>query len=153
MMKRVNVTHEWAHRGLINSYQLLITAARTNKGSKMKGVHSRVADDRCPFVPRDSLCQVTSFMQLGMLWYMNFSADNSKYRLNSSLPTGCGRFYWHFHGVWSLIHKFIYRYPKKIEICYPFNWDVVNFKLWNITISFGSCEKLWILFKSHLDTI
>ena len=63
IVKRVNETHEWAHR----PYQLLITAACTNTGSKIKGNHSRAAD-RCPFVPRRSLSQVTSFMQLGMLW-------------------------------------------------------------------------------------
>ena len=55
------------HTGLISSYQLLITAACTNTGGKMKGSYSRAAD-RCPFVPRHSLSQVTSFMQLGMLW-------------------------------------------------------------------------------------
>ena len=54
------------HTGLISSYQLLITAACTNTGGKMKGSHSRAAD-RCPFVPRHSLNQVTSFMHLGML--------------------------------------------------------------------------------------
>ena len=54
------------HTGLISSYQLLITAAWTNTGGKMKGSHSRAAD-LCPFVPRHSLSQVTSFMQLGML--------------------------------------------------------------------------------------
>ena len=58
------------HTGLISSYQLLITAACTNTGSKMKGSHSRAAD-RCPFVPRHSLSQVTSFMQLGMLCMQN----------------------------------------------------------------------------------
>ena len=56
------------HTGLISSYQLLITAACTNTGGKMKGSYSRAAD-RCPFVPRHSLSQVTSFMQLGMLWW------------------------------------------------------------------------------------
>ena len=55
------------HTGLISSHQLLITAACTNTGGKMKGSHSRAAD-RCPFVPRHSLSQVTSFVQLGMLW-------------------------------------------------------------------------------------
>ena len=55
------------HTGLISSYQFLITAACTNTGGKMKGSHSRAAD-QCPFVPRHSLSQVTSFMQLGMLW-------------------------------------------------------------------------------------
>ena len=54
------------HTGLISSYQLLITAACTNTGGKMKGSHSRAAD-RCPFVLGHSLSQVTSFMQLGML--------------------------------------------------------------------------------------
>ena len=54
------------HTGLISSYQLFITAACTNTGGKTKGSHSRVAD-RCPFVPRHSLSQVTHFMQLGML--------------------------------------------------------------------------------------
>ena len=54
------------HTGLISSYQLLITAACTNTGGKMKGCHSRAAD-RCPFVVRHSVSQVTSFMQLGML--------------------------------------------------------------------------------------
>ena len=33
-----------------------------------EGSHPRAAD-RCPFVPRHSLSQVTCFMQLGMLWY------------------------------------------------------------------------------------
>ena len=61
IVKRVNGTHEWAHR----PYQLLITAACTNTGGKMKGSHSRA--DRCPHVLRHSLSQVTSFMQLGML--------------------------------------------------------------------------------------
>ena len=54
------------HTGLISSYQLLITAACTNTGGKMKGSHPRPAD-RCPFVLGHSLSQVTSFMQLGML--------------------------------------------------------------------------------------
>ena len=65
VVERVNGTHEGAHR----PYQLLITAACTNTGGKMKGSHSRAAD-RCPFVPRHSLSQVTSFMQLGMLWQL-----------------------------------------------------------------------------------
>ena len=55
------------HTGLISSYQLLITAACTNTGGKMKGSHSRAAD-RCPFVLRHSSSQVSSFMHLGMLW-------------------------------------------------------------------------------------
>ena len=55
------------HTTLISSYQLLSTIACTNTGGKMKGSHSRAAD-RCPFVPRHSLSQVTSFMQLGLLW-------------------------------------------------------------------------------------
>ena len=63
IVKRVNRTHEWAQR----PHQLLITAACTNTGSKMKDSHSRAAD-RCSFVLRHSLSQVTSFMQLGMLW-------------------------------------------------------------------------------------
>ena len=54
------------HAGFISSYQLLITAACTNTGGEMKGSHSRAAD-RCPFVLRHSLSQVSSFMQLGML--------------------------------------------------------------------------------------
>ena len=55
------------HTDLISSYQLLITAACTNTGGKMKGSHPRAAD-RCPFVLRHILSQVTSFMQLRMLW-------------------------------------------------------------------------------------
>ena len=39
------------HTGLISSYQLLITAACTNTGGKMKGSHTRAAD-RCSFVHR-----------------------------------------------------------------------------------------------------
>ena len=54
------------HTGLISSYQLLITAACTNTVGKMKDSRHRAAD-RCPFVLRHSLSQVTSFMQLGML--------------------------------------------------------------------------------------
>ena len=46
-VKRVNGTHEWAHR----PYQLLITAACKNTGCKMTGSHPRAAD-RCPFVHR-----------------------------------------------------------------------------------------------------
>ena len=61
LMKRMS-----EYTGIISSYQFLITAACTNTGSKMKGKHSRAAD-WCPFVPRHSLNQVTSFMQLGML--------------------------------------------------------------------------------------
>ena len=45
------------HTGLISSYQLLITAACTNTGSKMRGSHSRAAD-RWPFVPRHSLVRL-----------------------------------------------------------------------------------------------
>ena len=41
------------HTGLISSCQLLITAACTNTGGKMKGSHPRAAD-RCPFVHRHS---------------------------------------------------------------------------------------------------
>ena len=41
------------HTGLISSYQLLITAACTNTGGKMKGSRHRAAD-RCPFVHRHS---------------------------------------------------------------------------------------------------
>ena len=63
IVKRVNGSHEWAHR----PYQPLITAACTNTGGKMKVSQSRAAD-RYPFVLRHSLSQVTSFMQLGMLW-------------------------------------------------------------------------------------
>ena len=50
------------HTGLINSYQLLITAACRNTGGNMKGSHSRAAD-RCSFVPRHRFSQVTSFMR------------------------------------------------------------------------------------------
>ena len=57
------------HTGLISSFQLLITAACTNTGDKMKGSHPRAAD-RCPFVLRHSLSQVSSFMHLGMLWWV-----------------------------------------------------------------------------------
>ena len=49
------------HTGLISSYQLLITAAGKNTGGKMKDSRHRAAD-RCPFVLRHSLSQVTSFM-------------------------------------------------------------------------------------------
>ena len=65
IVKRVNGTHEWAHR----PYQLLITAACANTGGKRKGSHPRAAD-WCPFVPRHSFSQVTCFMQLGMLWIL-----------------------------------------------------------------------------------
>ena len=41
------------HKGLISSYQLLITAACTNTGGKMKG-SCPTAADRCLFVPRHS---------------------------------------------------------------------------------------------------
>ena len=54
------------HTGLISSYQLLIAAACTSTGGKMKDSRHR-ADDRCPFVLRHSLSQVTSFMQWEML--------------------------------------------------------------------------------------
>ena len=59
------------HTGLISSYQLLITAACTKTRGKMKGSHSRAAD-LCPFVPRHSLSQVTSLMQVGMLCVLKF---------------------------------------------------------------------------------
>ena len=63
IVKRVNGTHEWARR----PYQLLIIADCTSTGGQMKGSHPRTAD-RCLFVLRHSISQVTSFMQLGMLW-------------------------------------------------------------------------------------
>ena len=50
-------------------------------------------------------------------------------------PHGVADFISNFHGVWSPIHELIYRYSKKIELCYPFNRGVVNYKLRNITIS------------------
>ena len=43
IVKRVNGAHKWAHR----PYQLLITAACTNTGHKMKGSRPRAAD-QCP---------------------------------------------------------------------------------------------------------
>ena len=64
------------HTDLIGSYLLLITAACTNTGDKMKGSHSRAAD-RCPH----SLSQVTSFMQLGMLWESRHSLFECVYQI------------------------------------------------------------------------
>ena len=58
------------HTGLISPYPLLIIAACRNAGGLMKGSHPRPAD-RCPFVLGNSIRQVTSFMQLGMLWVQN----------------------------------------------------------------------------------
>ena len=67
---------------------------------------------------------------------MIFNADNGKYRFQTvHYPQGAADLISNFHGVWSPIHKFIYRYPKKIEFCYSFNWGFVNFKLRNSTIS------------------
>ena len=68
------------HTGVITSYQLLITAACTNTGGKMKGSHPRAAD-LCPFVHRPQLSQVTSFMQLEML------CDTNEYLKESELWT------------------------------------------------------------------
>ena len=48
-------------------YHCCLYNACTNTGGWMKGSHPRPAD-RCPFVLRHSISQVTSFMQLGMLW-------------------------------------------------------------------------------------
>ena len=55
------------HKGLISSYQLLVTAACTNTGGKMKGSRHRAADPY-PFVHRHSLSQVTSFMAFPVVW-------------------------------------------------------------------------------------
>ena len=63
------------HTGFISSYQLLITAACTNTGGKMKGSHSRAAD-RCPFVLRHRLSQVSSSMQLGTLCHFTSIGKN-----------------------------------------------------------------------------
>ena len=49
----VLMEHMSGRTGFISSYPLLVTAACTNTGSKMKGSRPRAAD-RCPFVPRHS---------------------------------------------------------------------------------------------------
>ena len=61
IVKRVNGTHEWAHR----PYQPL-SAPYHCCLYKHRLLDER--HDRCPFVLRHSISQVTSFMQLGMLW-------------------------------------------------------------------------------------
>ena len=48
LMERLN-----EHTGLMSSYQLLVIAACTNTGGKMKGSRSRTAD-WCPFLPKHS---------------------------------------------------------------------------------------------------
>ena len=62
------------HTGLISSYQLLITAACTNTGGKMKGSHSRAAD-WCPFVPvrRQAIIWTNTGILLIGHWGTNFS--------------------------------------------------------------------------------
>ena len=74
------------YTGLIGSYQLFITAACTNTGCKMKGSHPRAAD-RCPFVPKHSLSQVTSFMQLGMLCAITYICPKCLIFVHTSLHT------------------------------------------------------------------
>ena len=108
------------HTGLISSYQLLITAACTNTGSKMKGSHSRAAD-RCPFVLRHSLSQVTSFMQLAMLCWSLFL------RVQLTIFQHCFR-YWlgvflatsHNLKQWWLVYRRIYASLGLIELNFFF---------------------------------
>ena len=90
IVKRVNGTHEWAHR----PYQLLITAACTNTGGKMKDSLHRAAD-RCPFVLWHSLSQVTSFMQLGIL------CDKTEQTMNRVYFLG-----YMANDFWSSVHSF-----------------------------------------------
>ena len=54
------------HTGLISSYQLLITAACTNTGDKMKGSRPKAAG-RCPFVSRHSYVRLP--LSLLIRWY------------------------------------------------------------------------------------
>ena len=83
IVKRANGMHEWAHRAYqLLSAPILITAACTNTGGKMKGSHPRAAD-RCPFVLRHILSQVTSFMQLGMLW-LEYFQNQTTFPMNSN---------------------------------------------------------------------
>ena len=68
------------HTCLISSYQLLITAACTNTGGKMKGSHRRAAD-RYPFVPRHS--QVRLLLSCSWECYVifnHYSAAHRKYK-------------------------------------------------------------------------
>ena len=65
IVKRINGTHEWAHR----PYQLLSPPYHCCLYKhRRQDERQPLQADRCPFVPRHSLSQVTSFMQLGMLW-------------------------------------------------------------------------------------
>ena len=90
IVKRVNGTHEWAHR----PYQLLITAACTNTGGKMKGSHPRAAD-RCPFAPRHSYLR----LPLSCCWecyvrksqdYVSLKEDDSTLYKNPHCVKYCG---------------------------------------------------------------
>ena len=63
--------------------------------------------------------------------------------LNSLLPPGCNTFYYQFSR--NVIPNSWIRYPKKIEICYPFNWGVVDFRLRNVTVS----HVYLVVVKSH----
>ena len=76
---------------------------------------------------------------------MSLNADNGKYGFKQFITPGVGQILLaNFPRVWSPIHKFIYRYPKKIDFGYPFNRSVVNFKLRNITISHDFLVVLFI---------
>ena len=64
VVKRVNGTHEWAHR----PYQPLSVPYHCYLYKHRQLDERQPPADRCPFVLRHSISQVTSFMQLGMLW-------------------------------------------------------------------------------------
>ena len=67
IVKRVNGTHEWAHR----PYQLLSAPYHCCLYKHRRQDEKQPLQSSWPvhpFVPRHSVSQVTSFMQLGMLW-------------------------------------------------------------------------------------
>ena len=66
IVNRVNGTHEWAHR----PYQPLSAPYHCclYKHRRLDERQPPRPADRCPFVFRHSISQVTSFMQLRMLW-------------------------------------------------------------------------------------
>ena len=84
------------HTGLISSCQLLITAACTNTGGKMKGCRVRAAD-RCPFVHRHSKTQVTSFIGFPVVWGIIQSTstqclmDDTEQQIQSKINGWCRR--------------------------------------------------------------
>ena len=124
------------HTGLVSSYQLLITAACTNTGGKMKGSHSRAAD-WCPFVLRHSLSQVSSFKAFGIV--MKTTRFTHAMKCNVHIWQTCGKL--QKHNIKNMLTTY-----ANLLLYFLTTWNMLNasFAIWCgfvYSISQGICTR------------